>query len=183
MKINNDLKLFVRNNRDIILRVINERLADFKDASINDPTVEEGETTPQQINTETGEPEITPEPEKVGESKQFRTLDAQKRYWREKAEEAEEKLKNLKPPVAEDGDFWKKKVDFLLENQDKRYSEDEFEHISTVSQRKGVSLSDAAKSEDGYIKFLREKVAGQNKVPAPGSSSPFATIEKSPKEL
>lgn len=155
----------------------------------NEETKEETtpeEETPKEVKEETEEPEKTTEPEKAEKSKEFQTLDAQKRYWRERAQKAEakeQKPEPKKPSDEEDTGFWKAKVDFLIQNQDKKYSEDEFDHIATVAARKGVSLPEAAKSENGYIDFQREKVAEKNKIPGPGSSSSFTSIEKTSEEI
>jgi hypothetical protein len=43
MKITDEIRQFVRANKDLILKVITERLDDFRDASINAPIIEDRE--------------------------------------------------------------------------------------------------------------------------------------------
>ena len=132
--------------------------------------------------------EKSTESEKTEEkSKEFQTIDAQKKRWREKALKAEEELKKVKKPaVPESEDFWKTKVEFLLQHRD--ISDDEFDHIANVASNKGISLGEAKKQEDEYIQFRRKKVADENKTPAPsssgsGSSSKEITSETSKAEM
>ena len=120
------------------------------------------ETSDSEQETEEKKPEIADE----GKKKIVTQKEFDKVYARAKI--AEEKLKEAEPKKLEGEDEWKSKVEFLLQNRD--YSEEEFDHLSTVAARKGISLSDAAKETDDYIQFRREKVAQEKKVP--GSTSP-----------
>jgi len=94
---------------------------------------------------------------------------------KETIEELEVKLTDLeekaKPKKEVSEDEWKKKVNFLLENKEKGYTEEEFNHIATVSKEFDVSLDEAALLEEDYIQYRREKVAKEKKVPEPGSPS------------
>lgn len=118
------------------------------------------------------EPENEPldkEPEKTPD-KSIQERDAQKAYWREKALKLEKRLKEKTPPAEKEGEeYWKMKIEFLLTHRE--VTEDEFDHIATVSASKSVSLSEAMELEDDYIKFRRRKVAEEKKTPAPSSSS------------
>lgn len=145
------------------------------------PEKTEGEETPETPQEE------KPEGEKPEKSKELQSALAQKDHWRKKAEDAEKQLSTLKkekpPESASEGvkDEWKSKVEFLLQNQEAKYSEEEFDHIAIVSTQQDVSLDEAAKQEDEYIQFKREKVADKNKIPASSSSGGFS--EKSEEDI
>jgi len=108
------------------------------------------------------------------ESKMKETDEKNKQLF-ERAKKAEEKIKEIKPVEPEPkiepkGDeSWKNKIDFLLSNSDKKYSEEEFEHIALIADRKRLSLSEAAKIEENYIQFNRDKVAKEKKIPESGN--------------
>ena len=112
---------------------------------------------------------------------------AQKEHWRDKynrdaidpktgktyKELLEEKDKPEAPVVdpqsvkKETPEDFQAKQDFLWKHTDKKYTPEEFSHIKGVSANKGISLDEAAKSEDGYINFQRGKVANQDNIPSP----------------
>ena len=124
------------------------------------------------------------EPEKAEKSKELQSAIAQKEHWREKAEEFEAKVSELeektKPKKEISQDEWKSKVDFLMEHKD--YSEEEFNHISTVAKEFDISLDEAAELEGDYIQYRREKVAKEKKIPEPSSPS-FETKGLTPEEI
>ncbi len=95
-------------------------------------------------------------------SKDLQSALAQKEHYRKKYEELKKQPKVTEAPAGEDE--WRSKVDFLIKNRD--YNEEEFDHIASVAQRKGLSIEDAAKVESDYIAFRRQKVAEQNKIPS-----------------
>ena len=70
----------------------------------------------------------------------------------------------LQPETNED---FQVKQDFLWKHTDNKYTPDEFAHIKSVSKSKGVSLDEAAVSEENYIQFQRGKVANEDKIPSP----------------
>ena len=149
-------------------------------------TETENETPKNEEETETPKTpqEETPEVEKPKQSKELQSALAQKDHWREKAEKAEKQLQSKPPESAPQGDKdeWRSKVNFLLQNQDKKYSEEEFDHIAIISTQRKISLEEAAKKENEYIQFKREKVVDKKKVP--GSTSPgFSAGEKSWKDI
>ena len=136
--------------------------------------VEEEETSSQD---ETSQEEIPEE-----KSKELQSALAQKDHWRKKAETAEGKLKSQKPETDKTPDEWRDRVEFLLKNGKANYSEEEFDHIANVSSRKDISLKDAAKQEDSYIQFNREKVVKEKGTPS--SSSPASSVAgKTPDEI
>lgn len=141
-------------------------------------TPEETNEAEEETADETSQEE-TPEEK----SKELQSALAQKDHWRKKAEVAEKKLKSEpKPETKEGSDEWKQKVEFLLQNQKSNYSEEEVDHITNVSSRKGISLQDAAKQEDEYIQFNREKVVKEKGTPS--SSSPASSVGgKTPEEI
>lgn len=150
---------------------------------------QEEETSKEEQTSQTNEEETskTPEEKTEDKSKDLQSALAQKEHFRKKAEENEQLLKKLqseKPNPSENQDEWKSKVEFLLQNQDKKYSEDEFEHIANIATRKGVDLKEAARLEDEYIQFKREKVQKANQTPGPssGSSKAQKDIEKMSKD-
>ena len=127
--------------------------------------------TPEKTEEETEEPK-TSEPEKAKTSKELQSALAQKEHFRKKYEEAK---KSTSRTPATDSE-WKDKVEFLIKNRD--YNEEEFDHIATAAQRKGVSLEEAAKAESEYIAFRREKVAKEKQTPSPSSVSSFTMGKK-----
>lgn len=138
---------------------------------------EENETLKNEEGTEE-----TPKPsesEKTGKSterqptvEEFKSMDGARKHFEEENKKLKAELLKTKPKaVPETQDEWKGKVEFLLQNQDKKYSEEEFDHIANVASRKDIDLGEAAKQEDGYIQFKREKVEGDNKTPSPSSPS------------
>jgi len=140
--------------------------------------------TPTSNQGELGAPE-TPEPEKVEQSKDLQSALAQKEHWRKKAEEAEAKLRSATPQVSTSNTsdpMETVKISKILS----KYNDEESEFIL---ERAGKVSFDAIKraEEDKWtqtaINAMREKVAKENKIPAPGSSSPFGTTEKSPQEI
>jgi len=147
------------------------------------PSEEEASKTP------TEKTDKSDKPDKAEESKDLQSALAQKKHWRDKAEKAEAQLKQFqeekpkKSAPKEGNDEWKEKVDFLLQSQGKKYSEDEFEHVANVASRKKISLSDAAKSEDEYIQFQREKVGKDKQIPAPSSPSSVRTKGKTYEDI
>jgi hypothetical protein len=96
-------------------------------------------------------------------SKDLQSALAQKEHYRKKYEELKKQPKVVQSAPAGE-DEWRSKVDFLIKNRD--YNEEEFDHIASVAQRKGLSIEDAAKAESDYIAFRRQKVAEQNKIPS-----------------
>lgn len=139
---------------------------------------EENETLKNEEELETPETpqEEKPEGEKPEKSKELQSALAQKDHWRKKAEDAEKQLqlKKEKPPESaskETKDEWRSKVDFLLKNSEKKYSEEEFDHIANIASHADVSLDEAAKREDEYIQFKREKVEADKKTPSPSTKS------------
>jgi len=142
---------------------------------VNEQKAEQGSEAPKP-SEEKETPEKTDESDKTEKSKDLQSALAQKDWWRKKAEEAQKKLQKQTLKKEESPDEWKMKVDFLLANRDKNYSEDEFDHIASVAERKGISLEEAAKSEEDYINYQRDKVAQEKKTPE--SSSPAASGSK-----
>jgi len=143
---------------------------------------EENETPKNEEDLEIPE---TPQEEKPeGKSKELQSALAQKDHWRKKAEEAEKQLKSKPPESASQGekDEWKSKVNFLLQNQDKKYSEEEFGHIAVVATQSDISLKEAAKQEDEYIQFKREKVEKDN-APEPSTKQGESKQEKPVSEM
>lgn len=112
------------------------------------------------------------------EKKPDADLEAKNKELFARAKKAEEDLKRFKsqkvPEKGVDGE-WKNKVEFLIKNRD--YNEEEFDHISTVAARKGISYDEAAKAEIEYINFRRQKVINENKTPSP-SGAGFGSFEK-----
>lgn len=154
------------------------------------PEETEKETPETKEEEETSSEDETSQEEKPEEkSKELQSALAQKDYQREKREKAEKRVKELeeevksqKPKPEEGTDEWKSKVEFLLQNNSKNYSEEEFDHIAVVATRSGRSLDEAAKDEDEYIQFKRGKVAKKKGTPSP--SSPSSLISgKSEKDI
>lgn len=148
---------------------------------------EEGKPQEEGAPQEAPQEEI-PEGEKPEKSKELQSALAQKEHFRDKAEKAEKELESLKKEKpsesapTEEKDEWKSKVEFLLQNQEKKYSETEFDHISVVATQKGIGLDEAAKQVDSYIQFERDKVETAKKVP--GSTAPGAPVhQKSWKDI
>ena len=138
---------------------------------------EENDTPKNEEDLETPETpqEEKPEGEKPEKSKELQSALAQKDHWRTKAEEAEKQLQSLKkeePPKGaskEAKDEWRSKVDFLLQNSDKKYSGEEFDHIANIASQADISLEEAAKREDEYIQFKRKKAEDDKKTPEPST--------------
>lgn len=146
------------------------------------PETEEETETPEETTEETKTPETSQEEKPEGKSKELQSALAQKDHWRKKAEEFKNKLKFQKPETKEGQDEWKSKVEFLLQNQSKSYSEKEFDHIAIVSTQENISLEEAATNEDEYIQFKREKVLKEKGTPSPSSpGSPLS--DKTPEQL
>lgn len=121
-------------------------------------------------------PEEAPEAPQEDLTPKLKELEEKNKQLFERAKKAEEKLKEIKPLREEpreepkvDDDFWKNKVEFVLANQEKKYTKDEIDHISFVAREKKLSLDEAANLEEPYIQFKREKVAQEKKVPEPGN--------------
>lgn len=138
--------------------------------TLDELDTDEGKDTLEKTEQESVVPETT-EPEKAEKSKELQSALAQKDHWRKKYEQAVKASSKSSEPDGE----WKSKVEFLIKHRD--YSEEEFDHISTVASRKGVSLEDAAKLESEYIAFKRQKVASENKTPSPSAAS-FGSFDK-----
>jgi len=152
-----------------------ENQDDGSQIPVTEEEAEQGTEAPKS-SEEKETPEKTDESDKTEKSKDLQSALAQKEHWRKKAEEAQKKLQEQAPKKEESPDEWKMKVDFLLANRDKNYSEEEFDHIASVAERKGISLEEAAKSEEDYINYQRTKVAQEKKTPEP--SSPAASGSK-----
>ena len=164
---------------------------------VNEPNLEGGdiplkeESTnpePEKAIQEPSESETPPTSEgenPVKKSKELETALAQKKHWREKYEKLEaskdKESEPIKPSIPLSDNDWRTKTDFLLNNRNKDYSRDEFDHISIVSKEKGVSLDEAAKLSADYINFNRDKVENSKKVP--GSSSALGAGGKSDKDI
>lgn len=153
----------------------------------NETPKNEGEQTPETEGEESPQEE-NPEGEQPEKSKELQSALAQKDHWRKKAETAEGLLKSKPPESApkesKEGDSkWRDKVNFLLQEQTKNYSEEEFDHIAIVSSQKSISLDEAAKQEDEYIQFKREKVADKKKIPGSSPSEFSSKVQKSPEDL
>jgi len=138
----------------------------------------ETQQTEEETPQEEGAPQETPQEETPEEkSKELQSALAQKDHWRKKAEDLEAKLnsdkKEIKPESKEapkEGkDEWQAKIEFLLQNKEKNYNEEEFDHISNIASQRGISLEEAAKQEDGYIQFKREKVE-KEQAPEPSTN-------------
>jgi len=138
----------------------------------------------EEENKEEETSEETPEEEETSEETKEKAAEGKEPDWKAKADamyakykdaketigELEGKLSKLEKPKKEvSQDEWKSKVDFLMGNKD--FSEEEFNHIATVSKEFDVSLEEAAELEKDYIQYRREKVAKEKKVPAPSSPS------------
>jgi len=145
----------------------------------------------EETSEETSDEETAPSEKEAEEKEDIEFLKKQRDRLYARLKREEKKRKELQKKIKksssfsdeieseeDDIEFWKTKVDFLLQNQDKKYTEEEFEHIATVAARKGISLSEAAKQEEDYIQYRREKVAEKNKVPAP--TSPFTASSLTP---
>ena len=140
-------------------------------------TEEQSEETEE---TSEGENLKSQEGENLDKSKELQSALAQKEHWRKKYEllEKEAKVKVQKPSKVEGTgteNEWRSKVDFLIKNRD--FNEEEFDHIAAVASRKGINLEEAAKVEQDYIKFQREKVAEKNKIPS-SSAAQSSSFEK-----
>jgi len=143
----------------------------------NQKDIQETETETPQTEEDTVVPETTEE-EKPKKSKEFQSLEAQKKHYREKAEKLESQLKNkvggtnpmevVKLAKAFEG-YNEEEVDFISRNSKSGKIED------IISATKDEWVKDA-------IDARRKKVVDANKVP--GSSSPdFVSNKKSPKEI
>ncbi len=122
----------------------------------------------------------TPEPEKAEKSKEFQTILAQKEHFKKKYEALKEKFGDVSPKKETKSDEWKDRVDFLLVNRD--FNKQEFDHISAVSKRDGISLSEAAEKEMDYISFRRQKLAEENKIPS-SSAAKGSSLRKTDDEI
>lgn len=145
--------------------------------TIENPVKEE--ITEEKTSIEEGETSKKTE----GDSSNISELEEKNKKLYARTKKAEEDLKIAKveleksktPQKPEGDDVWKAKVNFLLKNRDKNYSEGEFGHISVIAQEQGISLDDAAKSEEDYIQYKREKVESEKSTPEP-------TTKQSPSE-
>jgi len=146
---------------------------------------EEPETPDKKTGTGEGE---TPE-KTEGASIDASELEEKNKKLYARTKKAEEELKTAKeqleksktPAKPEGDDKWKTKINFLLKNKDRNYSEDEFGHISVIAQERDISLDDAAKSEEDYIEYKREKVEKEKQTPEPStkqsiSEKPFRKV-------
>ena len=131
---------------------------------------------PEKVVEETPEvPEDKTKENKEDLEKNFKSVEAQKEHWREKAEKAEAELEKFKPkeePKNEESVSMEEKVkvmEFQLSNPDEKYSEEEVSHISFIAKEKSVSLKEAADLAKGYIEFNRQKVADEKKIPEPAT--------------
>lgn len=136
-----------------------------------DPELGDVETETPETETETSTPEIL-EPEKAEKSKELQSALAQKEHWRKKFEQVS---KSAPKPTPKTDDEWKNKVEFLIKNRE--FNEEEFDHLANVSTRKGVSLEEAAKTEEDYINFRRQKSKNENKTPLPSQAN-YSVQEK-----
>lgn len=159
----------------------------------NEKTIENpvGEETTEEETSNEGEDTSIKEPLSPESPEVFKVqrdkLYARLKKEEEKSKELEIQLKNKPKDFKEKTtgeDEWKNKVEFLLKNKD--YSEEEFDHISNVASRRGISLTEAAKAEGDYIQFRRDKVEQDKKIPdstSPDSGSFEKKITKdTPKE-
>ena len=140
----------------------NEEFEEEEETS--EKTTEEGDTSEKDEGKSSKEPDYKAKAD---------AMYAKYKEERERREELEAALKEHEKPKdtekKESPDEWQKKVEFLLEHKD--YSEDEFNHIATVAKEHDISLEEAAELEDDYIRFRREKVAKEKKIPEPNSPS------------
>ncbi len=170
--------------------ITQEEAEEAKEAKEGTEATEEKENKTPKNEEGTEETPKPSEPEKTEKSTErqptateFKAVDGARKHFEEENKKLKDELLKLKPKaVPETPDEWKGKVEFLLQNQEKKYSEEEFDHIANISSRKSISLNEAAKQEDGYIQFNREKVEGENKTPSPSSPS-SVTGEKTEEEL
>jgi hypothetical protein len=150
------------------------------------PSIEILDAEKPEIPETSGE-QVTPKPERTStasdnsEKEKNARLFARAKKAEEELRAVKEQLDKSKKAVPQDEGKWKSKIEFLLNNSKKNYSEEEFEHIAVVAQEKGITLDDAAKKEEDYINYQREKVEKANKVPGP--SSPAGGGIKSPHEM
>jgi len=137
---------------------------------------EETSTEEAETSEKSAEGQETSKPEGASEDaleEKNKRLYARAKKAEEELKAAKEQLEKSKSPSHPEGeDKWKAKVDFLLRNRDKNYSESDFEHISLVAQERGISLDDAAKSEEDYIQYKREKAEKEKQAPEPSTKQP-----------
>lgn len=146
-----------------------------------DASQEENETPKNEEGTEdpeTSESEKTEtEQSDFKKSKEFQSLMAQKEHYKRKYES----LKKFENPSQKfDQEEWQNKVNFLLTHRD--FNEEEFDHIATVAKRHNITLSEAAKKEEDYINFRRQKIKELNKIPS-SSKAKSQSFKKSPEEI
>jgi hypothetical protein len=144
-----------------------------------DESSEQGNETLSE-NEETSDESTTSEPEKAEKSKEFQTILAQKEHFKKKYEALKEKFGDVTPKREAKSDDWRERVDFLLVNRD--FNKQEFDHISAVSKRDGISLQEAAEKEMDYISFRRQKTAEENKIPS-SSAAKGSSLRKTDADI
>jgi vacuolar-type H+-ATPase subunit I/STV1 len=119
-------------------------------------------------------------------SKELQSAIAQKEHFRSKHDEAQRVVESLKSnPSSPNNQSIDAMTTVRLSKALGGYNEEETDFIIRNSDRtpEGIIKS----SQDDWVKDAiqarRAKVASQNKIPAPGSSSPFASTQKSGTEL
>lgn len=142
------------------------------------------EALPYEEDPIAGEPETpnaggeeTPKNETISQEK-FDEIDKARRAFYEENKKLKARLKESDPKPRSDD--WKERVDFLLVNRD--FNKQEFDHISAVSKRDSISLSEAAEKEMDYISFRRQKVAEENKIPS-SSAAKGSSLKKTTEEI
>ena len=149
---------------------------------------EEPETPDKKTGTGEGE---TPE-KTEGASIDASELEEKNKKLYARTKKAEEELKTAKeqleksktPTKPEGDDVWKSKVNFLLKNRDKNYSEDEFGHISVYPKSRVylwmtlLNLKKAISSING--KRLKKKSKHPN--PQPNKIFPKNPSERLPQK-
>ena len=124
------------------------------------------------------------------QSKDLQSAVAQKEHFRTKTEKLEAEKKELEEKLAKAGQGTSMPTDPLeivkLGKALGEYNEDEIDFIiRNASDKSPEGIIKASQNEwvQIAIKGMREKVAEKEKIPAPGSASPFASVEKTPQEL
>lgn len=130
----------------------------------------------------------TPEAEKPETSKELLSAIAQKDHFRKKFEESQKEIEELRrdPKFSSQVSSMDTMQAVRLSKALQGFSEEETDFI--LRNTPGKTPDEIIKaSQDEWVKDAiqarRAKAAAQNKVPSPGSSSPFANTVKSPQDV
>jgi len=138
------------------------------------------------------EPEMetpqTPEAEQPEKSKELQSAIAQKEHFKKKFEDSQKTIEELRrdPKSSSQVSSMDTMQAVRLSKALQGFSEEETDFILRNTSSKTPDEIIKA-SQDEWVKEAiqarRAKAAAQNKVPSPGSSSPFASTVKSPQEV